>query len=230
MDPDSGQPTGRCNQVRYNVMTYNQWEKRFRQFIYEECNAINDSAHDLTHIQRVVAAAKKIGTEEKADPKIYIPAAWLHDCVVLPKNHPDRSNASTIAADKAIRYLSSSGYNEQYLDSIHHAIQAHSFSAGIKPETTEARVAQDADRLDALGAVGIARCLMTGGKLGRSLYHPGDPFCENREPDDLQWTIDHFYQKLFKLPESMQTASGKKEANRRVEVMKSFLEQLRNDI
>lgn len=211
-------------------MTYNQWEVHFRQFIYEECYGINDSVHDLTHIQRVVEAAKKIGTEEKADPKIYIPAAWLHDCVVLPKNHPDRSNASTIAADKAIRYLSSSGYNEQYLDSIHHAIQAHSFSAGIKPQTIEGKVVQDADRLDALGAIGIARCLMTGGKLGHSLYHPDDPFCENREPDDRTWTIDHFYQKLFKLPESMQTVSGKKEAEQRVKVMKAFLELLSKEI
>lgn len=211
-------------------MTYNQWEVRFRQFIYEECYGINDSAHDLAHIQRVVATAKKIGTDEKADPEIYVPAAWLHDCVVLPKNHPDRSNASTLAADKAIRFLRSSGYNEQYLDSVHHAIQAHSFSAGIKPGNTEAKVVQDADRLDALGAVGIARCLMTGGKLGRTLYHPEDPFCESREPDDRQWTIDHFYQKLFKLPGSMQTDSGKREAEQRIKVMKTFLEEFRDEI
>jgi len=206
------------------------WEHRFKKFLLEKCLDAGDTAHDLAHIQRVVAAAKKLGTEEKAEVSVVIPAAWLHDCVVIPKNHPERSKASVLAADKAIRFLRLSGYEAQHLDSIHHAIAAHSYSAGIKPKNIEAKVVQDADRLDALGAVGIARCLMVGGRLGRALYDPEDPFCENRQPDDRAWTIDHFYQKLFRLPGSMQTTSGKVEAERRVEIMKQFVAELGREI
>jgi len=211
-------------------MIDSDWENRFKKFLLEECIDEDDTAHDLAHIQRVVAAAKKLVTEEKAEEAVVIPAAWLHDCVVIPKNHPERSKASVLAADKATRFLRLSGYEALHLDSIHHAIVAHSYSAGIKPENIEAKIVQDADRLDALGAIGIARCLMVGGRLGRALYDPEDPFCDNRQPDDRAWTIDHFYKKLFRLPGSMQTTSGRMEAERRVEIMKLFVTELGREI
>lgn len=211
-------------------MELQRWENRFKQFLLDECLIDGDSAHDLAHIQRVVASAKQLAAEEKAEPAVVIPAAWLHDCVIIPKNHPKRSNASALAAEKAIRFLRLAGYENHYLDSIHHAIKAHSFSAGIEPENIEAKVVQDADRLDALGAVGISRCMIVGGMLGRPLYHPEDPFCAAREPDDKIWTIDHFYQKLFRLPGSMQTESGRKEAERRIGIMKIFLQELEREI
>lgn len=75
-----------------------------------------------------------------------------------------------------------------------HAIEAHSFSAGIKPETIEAKIVQDADRLDALGAIGIARCFTVGGQLERPVYNSDDPFCETRKPDDQKWNIVIFIQ------------------------------------
>ena len=206
------------------------WETRFKNFLLDHCLEDDDSAHDLTHIQRVVASAKKLSQMEQARPAIVLPAAWLHDCVVVAKDHPERSKASTLAAGRAVDFLQASGYEPQYLEDIHHAIQAHSFSAGLDPETVEAKVVQDSDRLDALGAIGIARCFMVGGNLGRALYQPDDPFCQNREPDDKTWTIDHFYLKLFTLPETMQTDAGKKEAERRVRLMKTYLDDLRNEI
>ena len=89
---------------------------------------------------------------------------------------------------------------------------------------------QDADRLDALGAVGIARCFLVGGSMGTELYHPDDPFCENRSPDDKSWSIDHFYSKLFKLPATMNTKSGKAEAEKRVAYMKAYLDKLSQEI
>lgn len=215
-------------------MEYKKQEIQFRAYLLEVCLEQADAAHDLSHIERVVSTAKQLTVEEGANLDVVLPAAWLHDCVLLPKNHPERSKASALAADKAVDFLrqsgTGSGYNPDLLEQIHHAIVAHSFSAGITPQTTEAKVVQDADRLDALGAIGIARCMMVGGILGRALYNPDDPFCENRPPDDKKWTVDHFYQKLFRLPDSMQTESGWKEAKKRATVMETFLKDLRREL
>ncbi|VAW31887.1 Metal-dependent phosphohydrolase, partial [hydrothermal vent metagenome] len=172
----------------------------------------------------------RLAEEEDANLEIVIPAAWLHDCVTLPKNAPNRREASTLAAAKAIRFLQSIQYPEQYLAAIAHAVEAHSFSAGIQPTTLEAKVVQDADRLDAIGAIGVARCLMVGGGLERPLYNPTDPFCQVREPDDLQYTIDHFYRKLFKISQTLHTQAAQGEAAQRIAFMHTFLDQLRQEI
>ena len=89
---------------------------------------------------------------------------------------------------------------------------------------------QDADRLDSLGAIGIARCLLVGGHLKRPLCDYSDPFCDEREPDDSLFTLDHFYAKLFKLPDTMQTEAGRVEAHHRAERMRGYLDQLRAEI
>ena len=189
-----------------------------------------DSAHDLEHIKRVVSMAKRLATAETADLAVVIPAAWLHDCVTLPKNAPNRHEASRLAAAEAVRFLRSIAYPEAHLAGIAHAIEAHSFSAGITPTTLEAKVVQDADRLDAIGAIGVARCLMVGGAVERPLYNPTDPFCQTREPDDLAYTIDHFYRKLLKIGQTLHTQAARDEAVRRNAFMHAFLDQLRLEI
>ncbi|TVR31138.1 MAG: HD domain-containing protein [Balneolaceae bacterium] len=189
-----------------------------------------DSAHDLAHIRRVVANAKRIVANEDADVITVIAASWLHDCVTLPKNHPERAMASKLAARKAVDFLKTLDFPADKLTAVGHAIEAHSFSAGIQPETTEAKIVQDADRLDALGAIGIARCFAVGGIIDRPLYNPEDPFCEKRLPDDRKWTIDHFYTKLFNLAESMNTEAAKKEAHDRTNYMRAFINQLQQEI
>lgn len=189
-----------------------------------------DPAHDLEHIKRVVLTATKICEQEGADQEIVEAAAWLHDCVVLPKDHPERQTASTLAAEKAEQLLGKTGFPKHKVAPVKHAIEAHSFSAGIQPETIEAQIVQDADRLDAIGAIGIARCFLTGGVLGRPLYNAEDPFCTARKPDERRWTIDHFYQKLFKLQEMMNTVSAKKEAENRISFMQEFIKQLEKEI
>lgn len=205
-------------------------ENRCKEFIKKELQKESDSAHDVTHIRRVVKNAKQILEQEPADSEIVIAAAWLHDCVILPKDHPERKKASTLAGEKAAELLSVIEFPSGKIERVKHAVEAHSFSAGIFPKTAEAKIVQDADRLDAIGAIGIARCLMIGGKMDRPLYEPKDPLAENREPDDSIWTIDHFYEKLFKLPDMMHTNSAKKEAKRRVEFMERYLEELKRDI
>jgi uncharacterized protein len=205
------------------------WEDRFASFLDERADE-SDAAHDRAHIERVVASARHLARSERAAMEVVIPAAWLHDCVVLPKDHPRRSEASRLAAQTAIDFLTDAGYPSQTHADIRHAIEAHSYSAGISPETLEADIVQDADRLDALGAVGIARCFQVGGQIGASLYHPDDPFCEDREPDDATYSIDHFYAKLLRLPDTMNTGAARKEAERRAGVMRDYLGALETEI
>ncbi len=205
-----------------------RWEPRLVAFVAGQPGA--DPGHDLVHLRRVVATATRLATEEGARFDIVLPAAWLHDCVHVAKDSPDRARASRIAAGHAREFLESAGYPADCLPGIAHAIEAHSYSAGIPPQTLEARVVQDADRLDALGAIGIARCIAVGAALGRSLYEPDDPFCENREPDDRGASVDHVYSKLLKLADTMQTAAGRREAARRTEFVRAFIAQLRTEI
>lgn len=209
-------------------MDLSNFEPLFAEFIQQQ--QIHDAAHDLNHIKRVVKSAKLIAQQEGANLEIVVPAAWLHDCVSFPKNHPDNKRASVCAAEKAIEFLGTIHYPSVHYDAIYHAICAHSYSAKIPTETLEAQVVQDADRLDGLGAIGVSRCMLVAGKLDSKIYNNTDPFCENRPADSKIAAVDHFYEKLFKTAETMQTQAGKDEANRRVVFMKSFLNQLNTEI
>ena len=213
-----------AGRVRLAADALTPTEAALRAFILTRLPA--DPAHDITHVERVVANARLIAEAEGAYLAVVVPAAWLHDCVSYPKNHPDRTLSSRHAAALAIDWLRSEGTPAALLPAIGHAIEAHSFSASIVADTLEAKVVQDADRLEALGAIGIARCLMVGGALGRPLYSGDDPFCETREPDDQRFTIDHFYRKLFHVGETLHTAAARHEAAARIDFMRAFLKQL----
>lgn len=204
------------------------WEQRFARFLEQQRDS--DAAHDDAHIQRVVANARFLAAEENAQLEVIIPAAWLHDCVTVPKNDRDRSQASRLAAERAGQFLQESAYPAEYVPAIVHAITAHSFTARVEPETLEARVIQDADRLDAIGAIGIARCFVVGGALGTRLYDPFEPFPQSRPADDSANVIDHFYVKLLTLARTMKTNAGREEALRRTAFMVQYLDQLRQEI
>jgi uncharacterized protein len=189
-----------------------------------------DAAHDLSHIKRVVKNTLYLTDITEADSLITVPSAWLHDCVAVAKDSPLRSQGSKLAADAATQFLSEIDYPQERIAEVYHAIEAHSFTADIPPRSLEAQVVQDADRLDSLGAIGIARCLLVGGRLNSPLCDSEDPFCDRREPDDSLYTIDHFYTKLFKLPDTMQTEAGRIEAHRRAALMQDYLDKLRSEI
>jgi uncharacterized protein len=204
------------------------WEPRFIAFL--GAGPDPDPGHGIAHLQRVVATALRLAAEEGASAEVVLPAAWLHDCVHVSKDSPDRPRASRLAAAHAVQFLADAGYAAEHLDGIAHAIEAHSYSAGIAPRTVEARVVQDADRLDALGAIGLARCIAVGTALGRPLYVLEDPFCENRQPDDRGASVDHFYTKLLRLAATMQTAAGRREAARRTAFLQAYIAQLRSEL
>jgi uncharacterized protein len=190
----------------------------------------SDPAHDITHVKRVVQNTLVLTEAESGNTAVSVPAAWLHDCVSVAKDSPLRKQASQLAAVEAVRFLESIRYPAGLLPQIYHAIEAHSFSANIPAETLEARIVQDADRLEALGAIGIARCFLTGGSMGTPLYEPSDPFARNRGLDDRSYTLDHFYCKLLGLADTMKTAAGKAEAVRRTDYMQAFLQNLAAEI
>lgn len=189
-----------------------------------------DAAHDVTHVRRVAASAAKFAKIENGNLNIILPAAWLHDCVIVAKNSKQRAMASRLSAQHAEKLLLQWNYPTQNLSEIKHAIAAHSYSANITPTTLEAKIIQDADRIDSIGAIGIARMMMVGGKLDCSLYHECDPFCNNREPNDRQWSIDHFYSKLLKLNHGFHTQAAQIEAQLRHDYMLNFLKQLETEI
>ena len=201
------------------------WEPRFEQFVAQR-SSHTDVAHDLAHVRRVVSNAKRLAVSEDARIEIVLPAAWLHDCATVAKDSPLRSTASAFAARTADDFLRDSGYPAGLIPDVRHAIEAHSFSARVTLRTREAMVVQDADRLDALGAVGIARCLMLGGAMGRLLYDPDEPFPDTRTPDDAANVLDHFYVKLLHISSTMATAAGQAAARRRTEFMREYLRQL----
>jgi uncharacterized protein len=204
------------------------WEERFARFLDQQAG--QDPAHDRGHILRVVANAKRIAAEEGARLDVVIPAAWLHDCFSAPKNSTLRRKASLLAAERAAAFLAESGYPGDVIPAIEHAIAAHSFSAQITPRSLEAEVAQDADRLDAIGAIGIARCFAVGGSLGTQLYDFDEPFPGNRQADDRSFVVDHFFVKLLELAGQMKTRAGRAEAERRSAFMRQFLAQLGGEI
>jgi len=204
------------------------WEAQLEKKIKEVASS-EDPAHDLLHFRRVVKLAKNLCEKEKAKLEVVVPASWLHDLVIVPKNSPLRSKASKLSAEKAIEFLSSIQYPRVYFEEIAHAIEGHSFSANLEVKTIEAKIVQDADRIDGLGAIGIARCFATAGLLQRPFYSDQDPFCDMRTPDDSKYTVDHFFQKLFKTAETLKTQAGREEGKKRVETMREFLEALKNE-
>lgn len=212
-----------------NATEWIHWERQVEQFLLR-ADTPADVAHDLGHIHRVVTTATALAQAEHADLAIVLPAAWLHDCISVPKDLPLRHTASTLAAAAACEFLAGIAYPAAYLQPISHAIEAHSYTAGIEPRTREAQVVQDADRLDAIGAIGIARSLMLGGAMGKPLYDPLEPFAVHRQLDDTRNVIDHFYIKLLRLAGTMTTTSGRMEAERRTAFMREYLAQLRREI
>ncbi|HEY3401387.1 MAG TPA: HD domain-containing protein [Geothrix sp.] len=189
-----------------------------------------DAAHDLGHILRVARLAGDLAAEEGADPETCIAAALLHDLVYRPKNHPESSLTARMAADLVPQWCRETKGLESRAEAIAAAVATHSWSGGQAPASLEAAVVQDADRLEALGAIGIARVFATGASFGAGLWHPEDPWGEGRDLDDKAWSLDHFERKLLKLAAGMTTAAGRHRAQARQGAMTAYLDALRAEL
>jgi len=190
----------------------------------------NDTAHDFDHIMRVYKNAQTICKKENANEKLVLSAVLLHDIVSYAKSDKRSKLSSIKSAEESKKILKKFDFTKKEIQIISDAIRDHSFSRNKTPVTIEGKILQDADRLDALGAIGIARVFAVGGSEKRPFYNIEDPFCKNRIPDDQIWTLDHFYRKLLKLESLMNTKSGKIEAKKRTKIMKDFLNQLKKEI
>jgi uncharacterized protein len=194
-----------------------------------QANQDGDSAHDLAHLLRVALCTCRI-LGDIARMEEAIAAALLHDLVNIPKNHPNRAKASEFSAAEAAPLLKDAGFDHREIDEICLAIRQHSFSRGERPTQALAMSLQDADRLEALGALGIMRCFSTGVRMGTAYFDPIDPWAKSRALDDSRFSLDHFFTKLFKLPETMNTAAGREEAGLRLRPMQAFMDSLQREL
>lgn len=199
--------------------------------VIAEKTAENDPSHDFEHALRVLRNAERILEREGGDSDVVIPAALFHDAVIYPKNHPKSKDASNESADVAQRALSEiPDYPQDKIALVGDAIRQCSFSKNVRPDSIEAQILQDADRLEATGAISIMRTFASTGQMGRPFYHPDDPFCERREPQSLSYALDLFYGRLLVVGDRMHTETAKEMARERTEFLVTFLNQLKKEI
>jgi uncharacterized protein len=193
------------------------------------CSAA-EPAHDYLHVARVAKMAKKLCDAEGADAGVAVAAALLHELFNYPKGHPESRRSGDVCAEHAESVLRDAGCDAERISRVCYAIRVHPFSLGILPETLEAKILQDADRLDAIGAIGIARCFATCADMKRPFYDASDPLCRRRDPDDKRWGVDHFFTKLLRIGGSLHTRTAREIAARRTRFMTAYLDELDHDI
>ncbi len=186
------------------------------------------SGHDFFHTKRVTAQAQRIAAAEGADMRIVTLAALLHDAddrKLSPSTHADKANAR--------RILAAHGVCAEDIKRIVRIIGQISFSDGLVPDTLEGCVVQDADRLDAIGAIGIARTFAYGGSHHRPIYDPNDPphigLTREEYAARQSSSINHFYEKLLLLKGSMNTDTARASAQRRHAFLENYLAQFMDE-
>lgn len=194
--------------------------KYVKQIFADDC-----SGHDYHHTMRVYRLAMQIAEQENADMLIVQLAALLHDVddvKLSPETHDTKKNA--------VRFMKNSGVDDKVIASVCKIIDEVSFvgTDSVVPSTLEGKCVQDADRLDAIGAIGIARTFAYGGSKGRRIHDPDIKPMTNMNKADYNQnhnstSINHFYEKLLLLKDMMNTETAKKMAMHRQAVMKEYL-------
>jgi uncharacterized protein len=178
----------------------------------------------------VANCAKVLSEAEGANADIAQAAALLHELFSFPKHHPDSHRSGEVCAEHALSLLQHMGCPTEQREAICRCIREHPFCSAVAPSSLESAILQDADRLDAIGAIGVARCFATCATMRRPLLSPTDPFCRSRQPDDRSWGLDHFYRKLLRIPQMLHTRAARTMAERRAQFMHAFLRQLRDEL
>lgn len=212
-------------------MELQDWQSKFEAWLRDNHSG-QDAAHDISHFRRVWKTSQKLSPDASVDWLVVLTACYFHDLVSLPKNHPDRHRSSVLAAQETRRMLRRDfpDFPQHSIPAVCHAIEAHSFSAKIAPETIEAKIVQDADRLEALGAIGLARVFAVSGALGVALFDAEDPFARQRGLDDKQYALDHFQTKLLTLPMTMQTEQGRHLAQHNADFLLTYMAKLSGEL
>jgi uncharacterized protein len=174
---------------------------------------LQPGSHGLDHVLRVVSLCESIGKAENADMMVLLPAALFHD-IARQKEREMGIPHEEAGAQMAECYLRSIRYDEERIVKITHAIRTHRYRSTAKPETLEARILSDADKLDAMGAVGIARTFIRAGEHG----------------GDIRDAVEHIHDKLLNLYGLMYTGTAKKIAEERHRILCAFLETLTDEM
>lgn len=193
-------------------------------------------AHDRSHIARVYRWALRLSGEGAVDPDLAGAMALVHDLAFVPKDSPDRALGGERSALLAGALLSGAGYAAAEVAQIAEAVRTSSWSRGLAPTTALGVVLQDADRLDAIGALGLLRTIACAQYMSRPersgrFYHDADPFADSGRPlDDKAQAIDHCYAKLLRLAAGMHLPAAKAEAAVRHAALVDFLATLRREL
>lgn len=190
-----------------------------------------DLSHDLAHLLRVYRTALALAPEAGVEADLAGAAALVHDLAAVPKEDAARPLASERSAHAATPVLREAGYAPNEIAAIQEAVRTSSWSRGEAPAGPLGALLQDADRLDAIGAIGIARtfaCAQGMAARGRPLrlYDPEEPLPARREPDEARNALDHFFTKLLRLAEGMHLPAARREARARQALMVVYLERL----
>ena len=185
-----------------------------------------ENSHDFLHTKRVLNLVLELAKDfPQIEEDVIYATCCFHD---VGRTIPQEGvNHAIISANYARENLNKYGFTSQQIEEIASAIETHSWSLGREPKSLLGELLQDGDRIDSLGAIGLARMFSFLNESERTLYNVEDPFCKSdRKPNDKKYTIDHLFTKLFSIPSKLHTEKAKKLANKRVEFMKSFLEQM----
>ncbi len=193
-------------------------------------------AHDQHHLERVYRWAIRLAPEAGADVDLAGATALVHDLVFVPKESSERNQGGERSAAAAPAVLATAGYTTEEIAAIAEAVRTSSWSRGLAPSGPLGIVLQDADRLDAIGAIGLLRTAACGQFMSRAerpgrFYHPADPLAvSNRVLDDRTQVVDHLPAKLLHLADAMRLPSAQAEAIKRHDFMRGFMAQLSTEL
>jgi uncharacterized protein len=194
---------------------------------------LDDPVHGWSHIIRVTRMAERLAAAEQADMEIVRAAALLHDAEGggADENRKEHQHASS---SFAAQILSAEGWSEDKIAAVQHCIRSHRFrDQSEKPQTLEAKVLFDADKLDAIGALGAVRAIAYAVLAGQDLYaYPSDQFIQTgeKEPDESHTPYHEYLYKLRKLKDQIYTESGRSIAEKRHHFLENFFIQLLEEI
>ncbi len=190
----------------------NYIESDLRNYVTKVLGGLD--SHDLDHTLRVVKLARRIAKEENADSDVVVVAAYLHDIARPIERIDPKVDHAKKGAEIARKVLEKFGFPKEKMEMVAQAIEDHRFRNGKIPRTLEGKVLQDADRLDAIGAIGIYRVIFYSCEHGRSIND----------------TIKHFEEKILRLKNTLHTKTAKKLAKKRHELVKMFVDSLKEEL
>ncbi len=189
-----------------------------------------DPSHDFYHALRVLNIAKFIAKEENADEDIIIPSALFHDVVNYPKNDIKRMLSSDESAEFTEKILREINFPLDKIEKVSYSIKCCSFTKNIKTDLLESKILQDADGLEATGAIAIMRTFASAGILKNPFYNLEDPFCIKRKPNDSKYAVDLFFTRLLEIEKRLHTDTAKKLVQQRKIFLNTFLNQLKKEL